>query len=275
MAGETPSVDLGLVLLQRAKNPEAIASAVGMLGDEAEPRIRRVIAEKYVHLNAEPRRRDSGCFQRMALVRALRGRATVDDVPLLETALWTIEIIGRFDAASDLRAAALVTLNDVDGSLACFHAVHLLSDAHEMSGEPALTAARLLAAREQFLPLYQYVTKGDGRPEVLAECLRGLIGLPVSLVLKQLARYRDEKDETILVGLFDLLLAHPSRALFAEFVASFLGRTQSTDLYRFVVSSIVATRDPALIAILERPDGPSEDSPKGKILREALAVMKA
>ncbi|HYY46380.1 MAG TPA: hypothetical protein VE951_04925 [Candidatus Angelobacter sp.] len=275
MAGETPSVDLGLVLLQRAKNPEAIASAVGMLGDDAEPRIRQVIAEKYVHLNAEPRRRDSGCFQRMALVRALRGRATVDDVPLLETALWTIEIIGRFDAASDLRAAALVTLNDVDGSLACFHAVRLLSDAHEMSGEPALTAARLLAAREQFLPLYQYATNGDGRAEILAECLRGLTGLPVSLVLKLLGRYRDEQDETIIVGLFDLLLAHPSRASFAEFVASFLGRTQSTDLYRFVVSSIVATRDPALIALLERPDGPSEDSPKGKILREALAVMKA
>lgn len=275
MPGDSPSVELGLVLLQRAKNPEAISSAVGMLGDNAEPRIRQVIAEKYDYLNAEPRRRDSGCFQRIALVRALRGRATVDDTPLLETALWTAEIIGRFDSASDLRAAALVTLNEVDGSLACFHAVRLLSDAHEMSAEPALTAARLLAAREQFLPLYQLVTNGEGRPEVQAECMRGLMGLPVSLVLRLLDRYRNEKDEAIIVGLFDLLLAHPSRASFGEFVASFLGRTQSTDLYRFVVSSIVATRDPALIALLERPEGPAEDSPKGKILREALAVMKA
>src|ERR1700687_5109803 len=80
-----------------------------MLGDSAAPGIRRVITQKYEPLNAEPRRRDSGCFQRTALVRALRGRATPDDLELLETALWTVEIIGRFDAASELRAAALVT----------------------------------------------------------------------------------------------------------------------------------------------------------------------
>src|SRR3981081_2599462 len=113
-------VELGLVLLERARHPEAIASAVGMLGESADPRIRQVIAQKYATLNAEPRRRDSGCFQRTALVRALRGRATADDVGLLETALWTIEIIGRFDAASELRAASLVTLNDIDGALASF-----------------------------------------------------------------------------------------------------------------------------------------------------------
>lgn len=266
--------DLGLVLLQRAKNPEAIASAVGMLGDISDPRIAAVIREKYEFISAEPRRRDSGCFQRMALVRALRGRATMDDVQLIERALWTQEIIGRFDAASDLRAAALITLNEVDGSLACFHAVRLLNDAHEMSGEPAVTAARLLAAREQFLALYQVVASGEGRAEVRAECLRGLTGLPVSLVLRLLDQFGEEKDETLLVGLFDLLLAHPSRASFTDFIGSFLGRTRSTDLYRFVVSSIVASRDPALIAILERPDGPSEDSPKGRVLREALAVGK-
>ncbi|HWW82415.1 MAG TPA: hypothetical protein VNZ26_02370, partial [Vicinamibacterales bacterium] len=128
MAEKDAQAELGMALLGRAKNPEAIASAVGMLGESADPRIRQVIAQKYEALNAEPRRRDSGCFQRTALVRALRGRATRDDIGLLETALWTIEIIGRFDAASELRAAALVTLNDVDGSLACFHAARLLSD---------------------------------------------------------------------------------------------------------------------------------------------------
>ncbi|HET9847164.1 MAG TPA: hypothetical protein VFR68_01245 [Candidatus Dormibacteraeota bacterium] len=275
MTNEKTQADLGLVLLQRAKNPEAIASAVGMLGELTDPRIAALIREKYEFISAEPRRRDSGCFQRMALVRALRGRATIDDIPLIERALWTEEIIGRFDAASDLRAAALVTLNEVDGSLACFHAVRLLNDAHEMSGEPALTAARLLAARDQFLPLYQVVASGEGRPEVRAECLRGLTGLPLSLLLRLLDQFREEKDETILVGLFDLLLAHPSRSSFTEFISSFLGKTRSTDLYRFVVSSIVASRDPALIALLQRPDGPSEDSPKGKVLREALAVGKA
>jgi hypothetical protein len=274
MANLDQQAELGMALLTRAKNPEAIASAVGMLGENADPRIRQVIAQKYETLNAEPRRRDSGCFQRTALVRALRGRATTDDLGLLETALWTVEIIGRFDAASELRAAALVTLNDVDGSLACFHGVRLLSDAHEMSGEPAVTAARLLAMREQLLPLYGLVANGGGTPEVRAECLRGLTGLPISLVRRLLEQYRDEKEATVVVGLFDLVLGHPSRSEFAEFVASFLDRTQSIDLYRFVVNSIVASRDPVLIALLRRADGPGETSPKGMVLREALQLMK-
>jgi hypothetical protein len=275
MAGTDAQVDLGLALLGRAGNPEAIATAAGMLGETADPRIGHVIAQKYAALNAQPRRRDSGCFQRTALVRALRGRAAGDDVALLETALWTQEIIGRFDSASELRAAALVTLNDVDSTLACFHAARLLSDAHEMSGEPAVTAARLLSMREQLLPLYGLVATGGGTPEVRAECLRGLTTLPVSLVTRLLEQYQDEKDSTVMVGLFDLLLGHSSRAVFGPFVASFLDRTQSIDLYRFVANSIVASRDSVLIALLLRPDGPGENSPKGKVLREALALITA
>jgi hypothetical protein len=275
MSDKDSQVELGIVLLSRAKNPEAIARAASALGDSADPRIRQLITQKYSTLNAEPRRRDSGCFQRTALVRALRGRATTDDIALLETALWTREIIGRFDSASELRAAALVTLNDVDGALASFHATRLLSDAHEMSGEPAVTAARLLAIREQVLPLYGLVAIGGGTPEVRAECLRGLTTMPVSLVTRLLEQYYDEKDPTVLVGLFDLLLGPPSRAAFTDFVASYLDRTQAIDLYGFVVNSIVAGRDPTLIALLRRSDGPGENSPKGKVLREALGLIRA
>lgn len=274
MPDKESQVELGLALLSRAKSPEAIGSAVGMLEHSDDPRIRRTIVEKYAWLNGEPRRRDSGCFQRTALVRALRGHGTADEVPLLETALWTREIIGRFDAASELRAAALVTLNEIDGALARFHAARLLHDAHEMSGEPAVTATRLLASREELLPLYEIVVMDDARAEVRAECLRGLTALPVSLVSRLLDRYRNEKDETVMVGLFDLLLGHQSRAAFGDFIAGFLDRTQSIDLYRFAVNSIIATRDPALIAVLRRPDGPSETTLKGKVLGEGLALLK-
>jgi hypothetical protein len=275
MRDTNAQVELGIAQLGRAKNPEAIASALGMLGDTDEPRIRQVITQKYSTLNAEPRRRDSGCFQRTALVRALRGRATRDDIDLLETALWTREIIGRVDSTGELRAAALVTLNDVDGALASFHAARLLSDAQEMSGEPAVTAARLLAIREQLLPLYGLVVYGGGTPEVRAECLRGLTTLPASLVTRLPAQYHDENDSTVLVGLFDLLLGHASRAAFADFVTSYLDGTQSIDVYRFVVNSIVASRDPTLIGLLRRPDGPGENSPKGQVLREALGLIRA
>jgi len=56
--------------------------------------------------------------------------------------------------------------------------------------------------------------------------------------------------------------------------AGFLDRTQSIDLYRFAVNSIIATREPALIDILRRPDGPGESSPKGTVHSEGLAWLR-
>jgi hypothetical protein len=94
------------------------------------------------------------------------------------------------------------------------------------------------------------------------------------LVQHLLEQYREEKEATVVVGLFDLVLGHSSRSAFAGFVASFLDRTQSIDLYRFVVNSIVASRDPGLIDLLRQPDGPGEHSPRGAVLHEALGLMK-
>ncbi len=268
-------VDLGLVLLGRARNPEAIASAVRLFGESADPRIRKTIAERYLWLTAEPKRRDSGCFQRTALMRALRGRATFEDVPLLERALWTIEIIGRFDAASDLKAAALLTLDELDPTLAAFEATRLLTDAHEMSGQPAVTAVRLLGVREEWLPLYAVAMSGGARAEVVAESLRFLTGLPEALMGRLIDRYRNHKDEIVVLGLIDLLLAHPARGHYADVLLEQMARSTSIDLYRFIVNAIVATRDMTLIALLKREDGPASESPKGEILRQALTLVSA
>jgi hypothetical protein len=152
------------------------------------------------------------------------------------------------------------------------HATRLLPDAHEMSGQPGVTAARLLAARDELLPLYGAALSA-GQSEVVAECLRGLTALPVSLVYKLVDRYGHSKDETVVVGLFDLVLGHPSRTAFTSFFAQFLAEARSIDLYRFVVNSIVATRDPGLVALLRQPDGPAPDSPKGRVLQEALTLI--
>jgi hypothetical protein len=142
MPEKDPQVELGLVLLGRARNPEAIASAVGMLGQSDDPRIRTVIADRYAILGADPRRRDSGCFQRTALIRALRGHATRDELRLLEAGVWTHEFAGRDDVAGALRRSALLALNDVDEALAAFHAVRMLGDAHPRAGADGRQAAR-------------------------------------------------------------------------------------------------------------------------------------
>jgi hypothetical protein len=266
MRGE---VDLGITLLKRAGNPEAIAAAVQMLRDSRDPRIREVITEKYRSLN---RRRDSGCFQRSALLRALRGRANAQDVELLEAALWTHEIVGEFDVATELRGAALLALNEVDERLASFHAARMLTDGHPMSGEPAVTAARLLAGQGELLPLYQAALSPDTAPEVRGECLRALVDMPASLLRRLLEQYSDSRDDATLVGLIDLLLSRPDRAAFGDFISSMLDKTQSLDLYRFAVTSIVASRDHALVDLLRQSDAASSETPKGKVLKQALRL---
>jgi hypothetical protein len=109
---------------------------------------------------------------------------------------------------------------------------------------------------------------------VLAECLRGLSELPLSLVVRLLEEYREITDEIVLLGLFDMVLAHPERRALTGSVGDFLGRTTLTDVYRVVVTSIVAQRDETYITLL-RQQAHSEPSPvKAAILREALGLIE-
>jgi hypothetical protein len=49
----------------------------------------------------------------------------------------------------------------------------------------------------------------------VAECLRSLTDLPASLLPSLVERFRESDDEIVLLGLFDLLLAHAARAALA------------------------------------------------------------
>src|SRR5262249_34190814 len=143
---------------------------------------------------------------------------------------------GPSEVAAELRAVALVTLNELDGTLAGFHAVHLLTDKHtsSMSGEPAVTAARVLAAQAESLALYLYVLRHDsGISEVFGECLRGLTALPRALLVPLVERYIDSRDEIVLLGLFDLLLAREADDSFHELILEFLATTRLYNIYRY------------------------------------------
>ena len=166
-------------------------------------------------------------------------------------------------------------LDEVDDGLAGFHAVRLLTDQYTdiMSGEPALTAVRVLAAQGQFLPLYAYVSReGEGVGDVVAESLRSLTALPVSLLPALVERYAESRDELVLLGLFDLLLAHPARAAYLEYVFAFLEETRLHNIYRYLVSALVAERNADTIGRLERVARGERDPAKKGMLDEALRL---
>lgn len=274
--GDGSPLDVGLALLRDAKNPEALALALDALPSTGDARLRPAFVDKYADYAAHSGRADPGGFQRTLLLKAWRAWATLEDIAVLESALWTFEFLhpGPSEVAGNLRGAALVTLNDLDQRLAAFHAVRLLGDQHtSTSGEPAVTAARVLAQQQQALPLYEQALEARGHSEVLAECLRGLPQLPLSLVLRIVEDYRETRDEIVLLGLFDMLLAHPQRTSLTGFVRDFLDATTLIDVYRVVVTSIVALRDEAFIALL-RQEAQSQRAPvKAAILADALRLV--
>jgi len=236
--------------------------------------LRAALLAKYVLCDADGVKRDPGGLIRILLLDRLRPLARPEDTPLLERATMTYEFLYG-EATGDLRAAGLLTLNGADDRLAACHCVRLLIDGYTsiMSGEPALTAARILAAQGHTLPLYAYVTQAERTvADVVAECLRGLVTIPASLLPPLIARYRANTDEIILSGLFDLLLAHDTRADHRDFVFAFLRETPLPNIYRFLVSTLIAGRDEDTIARIAALAPAEADDAKRAILREALAL---
>lgn len=269
-------LDYALHLVETESHQDVVEAALEVLAAGGDPRARLVILDTYTACT-DGRRRDPGCYLRSALMRALRHLAQRDDVKIVEQALSTYEFLppGPVEAAAGLRSVALVTLDEIDETLAGYHSVRLLTDRHtsQMSGEPAVTAVRVLAAQGQMLPLYDYVLReGHVVADVVGECLRQLTAIPSSLLPALIARYIDGEDEIVLLGLFDLVLAHEASAAFDDDVLDFLRSTRLYNIYRYLVSTIIASRREDLIAPLAALAAEEEDRVKAEILQEALTL---
>ena len=270
----TSDADLTLATLARARNAEEV-EAVLSLTSLPEDRLRAAVVERIEWLAAHSRA-DSGAHVRTALVRALERLARATDVPLLERMADTHEFLGTTDVAGQLRATGLVALRRLDPRLAAFHAVRLMAEpAVSMSGDPLLTAVRVLADLREAVPLYAYLL--DPEPflaDAVAEALRGMTDTPASVAIGLLEAYRDHPDDTVLVGLVDLLLRHQEHAELLPATVALLTATPSPDLYRFAVTEMVALRRVDLAdALRAQPDRGGKV--KSAILEESLTLLPA
>jgi hypothetical protein len=252
-----------------------------ILQDELDPELRPVLHEKYAWFERAPEKNDSGGIVRAAIIRALQPIVHYDDLPILQRALISYQMVGMYEVCAELRVAGLNALADLEPELASFHAARFLRDPdNSNSGEPALSAVRLLAAQQQLVPLFGLAAwpgGGSASPawltsnsEVLGEALRSLVDLPASLVPLLIEQYRESQDEQVLLGLYDLLLAHPARAQWRDEIERFLRQTRMLDLYGLVVTQIVATRDEPLIALLRSLAADERDRTRYELLRHAL-----
>jgi hypothetical protein len=251
-----------------------LQAALAVLVEMPTPAARPPLLALYAHLAAESRKRDAGAFLRRAVVDALRPVALPADVTLALDAVTAYQFMPD-DQAQTLRASGLLLLNDLDETLARFHAVRLLADPHTnpMSGEPALTAVRVLASQDELAPLYLYALQSTGQGSlapVAAECLRSLVALPVPLV-GALVEHFHEAAAVAQIGLIDLLVNHRDGPQALDYLAGVLAKPSDLDVYRYLNIALLSSHKAELRTLVLHAARAEVNRQRRAILREALA----
>ncbi len=250
-------------IIEAEGNPELLAAALRALGENVRPDDGPILRDLYGYFAESGRKRDAGGQIRAAVLSALWHLRDRDDLPLaLEASRYTEPSLNG--DGEIIRAAGLALLGVLDAEVATYRAITMLglNDASPMSGEPALTAARLLANLGHREALAMYVlgsapaadvfeslrSRRAPLPDVTAEALRGLAGVPADRLQSILGRFAMADDEVILLGLCDLLVSLDPDPIALELTAQLL-RTASEDLYAVLATSIVASRRQELIGL--------------------------
>lgn len=264
--------DFALELLVPKQAPEVLQAAATALAEHPHTGAHDAIVARLIEL-ADGRKRDPGGFTRAALVRALQHVVLPEDAPLLEAAAVLREpSMQSPDGPAVLRAAALVALLDLDPALAAYHAAAHLADHDRMSGEPAVTAVRVLAAAGNETVLVATILGGTDHADVRAECLRQLREVPPAVLAQVVAAAKKDGREPVQLGLCDLFVSHrPGPELTAQ-AAAFLRDTSELELYHYLVATMVAERREDLLAVLRDEVREQRAEAKRRILADGLGV---
>lgn len=289
MLADDPSAAsaLAVTILEGNHSKDVLMAALQVVIEHPTEAARPLLRRLYARFSRDKGKHDQGGYFRRALLDAARVVARAADADWLAQACATYEFWPP-DFAEDavvIRAAALVALAEVDEEQACFQAARLLVDPFtaRMTGEPAVSAARVLGALGETLPLYLVVCQNMPHertpgivtvfPEVIAECLRQLTALPSPLVEDLLARYAATTSSIIRMGLFDLLLNHREGPLGREYLIRSLDATTDIDVYRYLVMSIVLAGHETSLDDLRQAAYRERRRARQEVLLEAAAIL--
>jgi hypothetical protein len=273
--------DYAVQLLSPSNGLEVIKAALAVLAKNPMPKARSALRDLYWHYTENDGKRDPAAYTRSAILTALHPIMGMDDTELVVDAVTTYQFLppGFEEEAALLRSTAIVLLSELDDRLAAFFAARLLADGYTeaMSGEPALTAARVLAAQGELLPLYSYVIrpKQGAHPEIVSECMRNLGNAPDEVIDQLVDQFGASDNRAALVGLFDLLVSGSQAPRHSEFLTNYLRDSKDSDLYRYLVTIMLTSPTGAVRQTLVDTVQGEEDPNKSEVLREVLAFAPA
>jgi hypothetical protein len=225
------------------RSHRALEPALRLIEPDPPTEARQPLRRRFFDLAEDGLHRDVDCELRAAIVRALRALDSHADEDVAEAGLRTVQTTppAMKDVAQPLRAESLLLLAQSDPERADYRAAELLSDPHlsEFSGEPALTAIRLLDRRGQLLPIWALARRPGLQVDALAQALASLREAPKDLQLEALREHLawavpqgESGEPTALVAAEAIVLNGLEDGY--ELVLDLLRQTPNLNLFRYL-----------------------------------------
>lgn len=238
------------------------------------PGARDALRTLYVDLDADGLKRDQGALQRGAIVQILRAIADVRDVGIAVRAADTREVAFGEDITWRLRVQGLIMLAELAPEMFPYYAIEHLDDVTLTETEPAGTAFQLLAATENFAPIYGWL-RSPSRPEspqLVARVFELFAAAPASIVRRfvehEAASAVRRQDEALCTVLAEAIVQLELEASY-PMLAALLGAKISGEMYAYLAMLLAATNRPPLLAILEEQ---LHGGRRPKLIAEALRL---
>jgi hypothetical protein len=253
--------------------------ALVILAEAVWPHARGALRERFSDLTDNGMRYDQDCSLRIGIVRALRAIGSSEDLDVAERGVRTIQRNppARVDVAQALRGQCLLFLGEIDPARVEYFAVELLNDPHlsSFSGEPAVTAIQVLAARGQILPIWALARRPGPQADVLAQAFASLRGAPRDLQLDALLGHlieaidRGEDGEPVALVAAEAIVLNRLAGGYPT-VAKLLRQSPNLNLVLYLAGTAARQDDPLLCALLIAARDAETNPQKTAILREAL-----
>ena len=270
-------------VVSRERAHRALEPALEILTHRPRFEARPALRERFVDLTETGMRYDQDCALRVLIAGALRAIGATEDLDLAKIGLRTVQLQppGRVDVAQGLRSASLLWLSEIEPSRVDYYAVEMLQDPHAstFSGEPALTAIRVLAARGQILPIWALARRTALAPDCLAQAFASLRKIPADLqseaLLEHLARAMDEGENgegLALVAAEAIVLNGLSPGY--PTVLKLLRETTNPNLLLYLLTAIVRSGEVALRDELARLQASEGDPSKRRVYDQMLGSTR-
>ena len=256
------AIALAIHIISRERVHRAIEPALALLREQPTGAARAALVVCYHDLAAHDLRMDQGCALRTGIVRVLRAMNAAylgpsdDDLAVAGAALRTVQRLppSMIDVAQGLRAEGLMLMTEVDPTQADYRAVELLHDPHRAlnSGEPTVSAVRVLAARGHTLPIWAMVRQPDVHPEAFAQVIASSRGVPRILLRDVLierlteATKEGELGEAIALVAAEAIIEQEITEGY-DLVIDLLRTTVSPPLAQFLAGLMVRRRESAFL----------------------------